>query len=61
MEEYWLRHKALLGTVAIEWAGLGAIPQPRCDLAQGKDRLHLVLEEVRSGAEDVRTSRMLST
>lgn len=33
-----LRHKVLLGTVAIRRAGLGAIPQPQCDLAPGKDR-----------------------
>ena len=55
-----LRHKALVGTLAIGRAGLGAIPQPRYDRAQGKERRDLVLEEVRAGVEDVRTSRMVS-
>ncbi|XP_049324773.1 uncharacterized protein LOC125789951 [Astyanax mexicanus] len=60
LAESRLRHRALLGTVAIGRTGLGFIPQPRCDLAQGKDRRHLVLEEVRAGVEDKRTSRMVS-
>lgn len=33
-------------------AGLGVIPQPRYDKAHGKDRHHLVLEEVRAGVEE---------
>ncbi|XP_053183947.1 LOW QUALITY PROTEIN: uncharacterized protein LOC128367182 [Scomber japonicus] len=59
LAESRLRHKALLGTVASGRAGLGAIPQPRHDKAQGKDRRHLVLKEVRAGVEEVRTSRMV--
>lgn len=37
---------ALVGTVASEQAGLGAIPQPRSDRACGKDRCHLVLKDM---------------
>lgn len=43
---------ALVGTVAIGRAGMGAIPQPLYDRAQGKERQDLVLEEVRAGAEE---------
>lgn len=50
----------LVGTVAIGRAGLGAIPQPLYDRAQGKERQDLVLEEVQAGVEDVRISRMMS-
>lgn len=32
------RHRALVGTVTIGQAGLGAVPQPRFDKDQGKDR-----------------------
>ncbi|KAK0135126.1 hypothetical protein N1851_029059 [Merluccius polli] len=60
LAESRLRHKAMVGMVAIGRAGLGAIPQPRYDRAQGKERGDLVLEEVRAGVEDVRTSRMVS-
>ena len=60
LAESRLRHKALVGTVAIGRAGMGAIPQPRYDRAQGKERRDLVLEEVRAGVEDARTSRMVS-
>lgn len=44
--------------VAVRRAGLGAIPQPRYKGAQGKERRDLVLEEVRAGVEEVRTSKM---
>lgn len=46
--------------MAIGRAGLGAIPQPLYDRAQGKERQDLVLEEVRAGVEDVRINRMMS-
>lgn len=51
---------ALVCTVEIGRAGLGAIPQPLYDRAQGKERQDLILEEVRAGVEDVRISRMMS-
>ncbi|XP_048863711.1 uncharacterized protein LOC125738598 [Brienomyrus brachyistius] len=60
LAESRLRHRALVGTVAVGRAGLGSFPQPRFHRAQGKDRRHLVLEEVRAAVEEVRTSRMVS-
>lgn len=58
--ESWLRHRALLGTVAIGRAVLRAIPQSPHAEACGKDRYHLVLQEGQRGVEEVRMSRMVS-
>ncbi|XP_054628013.1 uncharacterized protein LOC129179159 [Dunckerocampus dactyliophorus] len=54
-----LRHRALVGTVAMGRSGLGAIPQPCYEKAHGKDKRELVLKEVRAGVEEERTSRMV--
>lgn len=54
-----LRHRALVGTVAMGRAGLGAIPQPCYRKARGKDKRQLVLKEVRAGMEEERTGRMV--
>ncbi|XP_039590572.1 uncharacterized protein LOC120514312 [Polypterus senegalus] len=60
LAESRLRYKALVGIVATGRAGLGAIPKPQYNKAQGKVRRELVLEEVRAGVEEVRTSRAVS-
>lgn len=57
--ESQLRHRALVGTVATGQAGLGANPQPCYDKAHGRDHRQLVLKEVRAGAEEERTCRMV--
>lgn len=54
-----LRHRAMVGTVAMGRAGLGAMPQPHYNRAQGRERRQLVLKEVRAEIEDERTSRMM--
>lgn len=55
-----LKHRALVGTVAIGRSGLGAIPQPRYDKVHGKERRDLVLKEVRASAEEVRVTRFVN-
>lgn len=44
--ESQLRHSVLVGSMASEHARLGSIPRPRYDKVQGKERHHLVQEEV---------------
>ncbi len=48
-----LRQKALLGLIATGRAGIGYHPATRVDKARGKERQHLVQEEVRAGVEEV--------
>lgn len=52
--------QSVCGHVGRGQAGMGVIPQPLYAEARGKDRCHLVLEEVRSGLEEVRISSMVS-
>lgn len=54
-----LRQKALVGSVASGRAGIGFFPSTRVDNAQGKERQHLIQEEVRAGVEEERASRMV--
>ena len=54
-----LRQKALVGLIATGRAGIGYLPATRVDKAKGKERQHLVQEEVRAGVEEVRASRMV--
>ena len=54
-----LRQKALVGSIATGRAGIGYFPSTRVDKAQGKERQHLIQEEVRAGVEEVRASRMV--
>ena len=55
-----LRHKALLGTVAIGKAGLGFFPRPMISKTKGKEKRKLVQEEVRTGAEEAHYRKMVS-
>ena len=54
-----LRQKALIGTVAKGQAGLGFFPGIRYDKVRGKERQHLLQEEVRAGVEEKRVGRMV--
>ncbi|KAI4887728.1 hypothetical protein NFI96_005940 [Prochilodus magdalenae] len=54
-----LRHSVLVGTVAVGRAGLGNKPRPLYNQVQGKERLHLVQDEVRAEAEEAHTSQMV--
>ncbi|XP_057679565.1 uncharacterized protein LOC130908002 [Corythoichthys intestinalis] len=54
-----LRQKALVGTVATGRAGLGYIPKTQVSQARGKERQHLLQEEVRAGLEEERVGRAL--
>lgn len=49
--ESLLRHRTLVGTVETGRFGLGALLKVQYDEAQGRDKRHLVLEEVRDGVE----------
>lgn len=52
-----LQHRALVGTVACERAGLGSSTTSCYDKAKGKDRRALLQEEVRVAVEEERASR----
>ena len=49
-----IRHRALVGIVAKGRAGLGYFSSPQINKATGKDKRDLILEEVRSSAEEER-------
>ncbi|XP_067296477.1 uncharacterized protein [Pseudorasbora parva] len=55
-----LRHKTLLGSVAMGRAGLGCFPKPRYDLARGKERRRLIQDEIRAEVEEERYTKMTS-
>ncbi|TWW53841.1 hypothetical protein D4764_0194930 [Takifugu flavidus] len=52
-----LRQKALVGPVAIGRTGLGYFPKTQVSHARGKERNHLLQEEVRAGVEEERVGR----
>ncbi|KAJ8349798.1 hypothetical protein SKAU_G00249280 [Synaphobranchus kaupii] len=54
-----LRHRVLVGSVAIGRAGLGSIPTTHYNRATGKERRDLVQKEVRAGVEELRASQMV--
>lgn len=54
-----LRHKTLVGTVAMGRAGLGSFPKPRYDRACGKEKRQMVLDEIRTEVEEERCSKMV--
>lgn len=54
-----LRQKALVGSIATGHAGIGYFPTTRVENPKGKERQHLIQEEVRAGVEEVRASRMV--
>ncbi|KAM9391469.1 uncharacterized protein KZ484_002947 [Pholidichthys leucotaenia] len=55
-----LRHEALVDTVAMGRAGIGAITQPQYDNVHGKERCQMVLNEVGAGVEEERTTKMVA-
>ncbi|KAK7901244.1 hypothetical protein WMY93_018013 [Mugilogobius chulae] len=55
-----LRHKMVMGAVAKGKAGLGLLNVPRFDKAQGKERRHLIQEEIRAEAEEERKVRAIT-
>lgn len=54
-----LRQKTFIGMVERGQSGLGFLPSIQVDTAKGKERQHLLQEEVRAGVEEVRASKML--
>ena len=60
LAESRLRHRGPVGIVVNGLESLGVIPQSQFTEAHGKDKRHLVQEEVQLGVEEVRTSRMVS-
>ena len=54
-----LRHKAILGSIAIGRAGLGFFPSTHTNSAKGKERCQLIQEEVREGVEEVHYCKMV--
>ena len=54
-----LRHKDILGSIAKGRVGLGFFPSTHTISAKGKERHHLILEEVREGVEEGRYSKMI--
>ena len=54
-----LRHKSVVGVLTRGRAGLGTLPQPLFEKAQGKEKRQLILEEVRLGIEEERASKMV--
>lgn len=52
-----LHHNRLVGAVARGRAGLGSFATPHIDTIKGKERRHLVQEEVRAVIEEERTCR----
>lgn len=57
LAESRLRQKALVGTVATGRAGLGYFPKTIISQVRGKEKHHLIQEEVRAGVEEERVSR----
>ena len=56
-----LRHKVLLGTVAIGKAGLFFFfPSPKISKTKGKEKRKLIQEEVHTGTEEVHYRKMVS-
>lgn len=56
--EVRLRHKMLVGSVTMGKAGLDYFPKPRCNLACGKEKHHLIQDEIRAEVEEERYSKM---
>ena len=54
-----LRHKDILGSIAKGRAGLGFFPSTHTISAKGKERRHLIQEEVREGVEEGRYVKMV--
>ncbi|XP_031136520.1 uncharacterized protein LOC116036966, partial [Sander lucioperca] len=54
-----LRHKEMVGSVAISRAGLGSTPTTHYNKLKGKERRDLVQKEVRAGVEEQRASQMV--
>ena len=54
-----LRHKDILGSIAKGSAGLGFFLSTHTISAKGKERRHLILEEVREGIEEGRYCKMV--
>ena len=54
-----LRHKDILRSIAKGRAGLGFFPSTHTISAKGKERRHLILEEVRKGVEEGRYGKMV--
>ncbi|XP_029688563.1 uncharacterized protein [Takifugu rubripes] len=52
-----LKQKALVGAVATGRTGLGYFPKTQVSHARGKERNHLLQEEVRAGVEEERVGR----
>lgn len=57
--ESHLRHKVLVGAVAICRAGLDSSPTTHYNKAEGKDRQGLVQKEVRAGVKELHESQMV--
>ena len=54
-----LRHKDILGLIAKGRTELGFFPSTHTISAKGKERCHLILEEVREGVEEGRYGKMV--
>ena len=54
-----LRHKDILGSIAKGRAGLRFFPSTHTISTKGKERRHLILEEVREGVEEGRYGKMV--
>ncbi|XP_049336392.1 uncharacterized protein LOC125802421 [Astyanax mexicanus] len=59
LAESRLRQKELVGTEATGRAGLGYFPKILISQTRGKERHHLIQEEVRAGVEEERLSRVV--
>lgn len=53
-----LRHKMLVGSVTMGKADLDCFPWPRCNLACGKEKRHLIQDEIRAEVEEECYSNM---
>ncbi|KAK1788714.1 hypothetical protein P4O66_002535 [Electrophorus voltai] len=54
-----VRQKALVGSLAMGRVGLGYFPKTQVSKTQGKERHHLLQEEIRAGVEEERVSRVV--
>ena len=54
-----LRQIILVGTVAKGRTGLGYFPRPRIEAMRGKERRHLVQEDIQKGVEEGRITKMI--
>ena len=54
-----LRVKTIVGTIAVGKTGLGFSPSTRVDQASREERQHLLQEEVRTGVEERRLTKMV--